>query len=443
MSEIIVYGDRPETVLRVRPLASAAASNHVLMGTWLRVVQEDGDWYEVMPRANRGRGGWVQKSHTRPRPALKVFFVDVGQGDGAIVEAPNGRMLVDGGPNKGYYNFLRHRYWPLIRAGEKVHVDAVVISHPDMDHFKGIIYALNDPDFTFGTVFHNGIIRYDRKKPLGKPFDLGRLESGGKVLGETFDDIEDVNALLRNGDLMATFRQLLEAMSRAHLAGRLAGIRRITNRNATLPGFGSRDPRKLRAEVYGPVPTARRGRVRYPTFASPDDYPSTRPSSSHTRNGHSLVLKLIFGEHSLLFGGDLNIPAEKHLLSTYTGQNPFRVTVAKACHHGSSDFTVEYLKAVRPRVNVVSSGDNKSYDHPTADAVGAAARWTRGAMPLFFSTELSRAHSTSSVHYGLINIRSNGKHLVAAQMKEQHKNKADVWDSFTVPWKGKFPRTLG
>ena len=111
--------------------------------------------------------------------------------------------------------------------------------------------------------------------------------------------------------------------------------------------------------------------------------------------------------------------------------------VAKACHHGSSDFLVKFLKKVRPQVNVFSSGDNKSFDKPMADALGAAGRHTRGDHPLLFSTEMARAVSGSSTHYGLINARSNGSVLTMAQMKEQH-SKADVWDSYTVPWKGKF-----
>jgi hypothetical protein len=409
------------------------------MGTWLKVLQKDGAWYEVEPRSNRGKGGWVRKSHTRTTPVLKVFFVDVGQGDGAIIEAPNGRLLIDGGPSKGFYKFLRHRYGPLIKAKEKVHFDAVVVSHPDMDHFKGLTYALNDPDFTFGKVFHNGIIRYDDDFPSGQPFDLGRLENGEAVLGETFDDLDDAGALIDGGELMSTFHEFWVAAWNAHVEGRLGDAKRITNRNATLPGFGTADPEKLRVEVLGPIPTSQNGAVKYVTFPNPHKHPSTTPSSSHTRNGHSLVLKLIFGKHSFLFGGDLNIPAEKYLMKQYANANPFRVTVAKSCHHGSSDFTVDYLKRVKPCVNVFSSGDNKSFDHPTADAVGTAARWTLGTMPLFFSTELGRAHSSSGVHYGLVNVRSNGTVLVAAQMKEQHKNKSDVWDSFTIPWKGKFP----
>jgi hypothetical protein len=116
--------------------------------------------------------------------------------------------------------------------------------------------------------------------------------------------------------------------------------------------------------------------------------------------------------------------------------------VAKACHHGSSDFLVQFLKKVRPHANVVSSGDNKSFDHPVADAVGAVARHTRGDHPLFFSTELARAVSGERIHFGLINARSNGKVLTMAQMKEQRKNKPDIWDSFTVPWKGRFHDVL-
>ena len=438
----VLFANHSETVLRKRPRRSAGAANHVLMGTWLQVLETDGDWLKVRPRSNRGRGGWVLRSHTRSTPALKVFFVDVGQGDGAIVEAPNGRLLIDGGPSKAYHNFLRHRYKPLIAAGEKVHFDAVVVSHPDMDHFQGLTHALNDQDFTFGTLFHNGIIRYEKKSPSGKDFDLGRLERSRTVLGETFSDLTAASRLVRGGDLMARFRDFWNAARDAHNEGRLKRAQRVTNRNTTLPGFNTTAPQLLRVEVLGPVPTSPNGAVKYVTFPDPSDHPNTKPSSSHTRNGHSLVLRLIFGEHSLLFGGDLNIPAEKHLIAHHGNGNPFRVTVAKSCHHGSSDFAVDFLKKVRPHVNVISSGDNKSYDHPTADAVGAAAKWTSGTLPLFFSTELGRAHSNSRVHYGLVNVRSNGTVLVAAQMKEQHKNKPDVWDSFTVPWKGKFPESV-
>ena len=413
-------------------------------------VDTDGDWLSVEPR-KAGKPGWVHKDDTRDTPIFKAFYVDVGQGDGAIIEHPDGVMLIDGGPNKNMYKFMLNRYSPIFKSGNKVHIDAMVMSHPDMDHFAGLTHVLKDDRFTVGTIFHNGIIRYyDSHSSID--FDLGELKTrtiSGKsveVLTETFSTLTQAKALLAKEDadpgmVMKSFYNFWNAAKAAHKAGRLKSAKRITVRNKTLPGFSKTAADKLRVEVLGPVPTKTSGAVEYVAFAEPpkrdDSSGSHSISSSHTRNGHSLVLKLIFGDHSFLFGGDLNIPAELHLMNHFGSVNPFRCDVAKACHHGSSDFSVKYLKKVKPQVNVFSSGDNKSFDHPVADALGAAGQHAQGDFPLLFSTELARATSKKGVHFGLINARSNGKVLTMAQMKEQHK-KADVWDSFTVPWKGKF-----
>ena len=438
----VVYGNHPETILRDAPSHDARKTNHVLLGTWLKVNAKNGNWLQV-ETAGRGPGGWVHSDDVRKKSCLKVFFVDVGQGDGAIIESPNGNLLIDGGPSKGFHSFLKHLYGPTIEAGEKIHFDAVIMSHPDMDHYFGLTRVLQDRNFTFGTIYHNGIIRYDKKKPAGKPFDLGQLRNGvngRKVLTETFSTLDQAGTLITVKGLMATFRDFWKAAQKAHTQGRLDKARRLTSRDDLLPHFKSGDQQKLRVEVLGPVPTSEIGKVEYVTFPNPHGHPSKSPSSSHTRNGHSVVLKLVFGNHSFLFGGDLNIPAEKHLIEEYKNQNnPFRVDVAKACHHGSSDFSLAFLKKIRPHVNVFSSGDNKSFDHPMADAVGTAGRQTQGDRPLLFCTELARAESRSRTHYGLINARSNGTVLVMAQMKEQH-GKPDVWDSYTVPWKGRFPK---
>lgn len=435
----IVYGNVPETLLYKRPSKRSSRANHVLLGTWLKVVDDQDDWYKV-ETASRGPGGWVHRDDVSELPCLKVFFVDVDQGDGALIEAPNGRMLIDGGPSRGYYDFLKHLYAPTIAREGRVHFDAVVVSHPDADHFNGLTRVLKEPKFTFGTIYHNGIIRYYGNTDEGAEFDLGNIfenADGQMVLGETFSTLEQIKIKIATGSVMAQFRQFWEAALAAEAAGRLKDARRITIRDAVLPLFSEGGPGKLKATVLGPVPTSRSGRVNYVTFADPHDHPSTTPSLSHTRNGHSIVLRLEYGNHTFLFGGDLNIPAQKHLLAEHSDPAVFEVDVAKACHHGSSDFLVDFLKHVKPHVNVFSSGDNKSFDHPMADAVGAVGKHTRGDFPLLFSTELARAESRRAIHYGLINARSNGTVLTMAQMKEQH-NKADVWDSYTVPWPGRF-----
>lgn len=459
---VIVYGNQPETILYSSPSKSSKKLNHVLLGTYLVVQQTDGLWHKVTTRS-AGRGGWVHSGDVRNNPGLKIFYVDVGQGDGAIIESPQGIILIDGGPSSQFYRFMKWRYRRLIAENGSVQIKAMVVSHPDQDHYEGFISILNDPAFEVESIYHNGIIRYPSTNiPDHLDFDLGKLKTrtikGQKerVLAETIDTLGDVREMLDSGFHLTkkgnptTFHKFWRAAVEANNAGRLQKSKRLTIRNEVLPDFDERGDDKLFVEILGPIPTKMSGTVEYETFPDtedielmredPNDIP--RPSSSHTRNGHSLVLKLHFGNHSFLFGGDLNIPAQLHMIKHYGEDHPFRADVSKACHHGSSDFHVDFLKQVRPHVNVVSSGDNKSFDHPVADAVGAICRHTRGDFPLFFSTELARATSGDKTHYGLINARSNGVVLTMAQMKEQHR-KADIWDSFTVPWRGKFHDVLG
>ena len=82
---------------------------------------------------------------------------------------------------------------------------------------------------------------------------------------------------------------------------------------------------------------------------------------------------------------------------------------------------------------VISSGDNESFSHPRADAIGCAGRYSRGVKPLIFSTELARSTNvtTQKVLYGMINSRCDGQKIFFAQMKEKHSG-ADLWDSYEV-----------
>ncbi len=439
----VIYGNRPETKIYKSDKFKKIV-NHVLLGTILDVIKETDTSYQVGTRG-RGKSGWVKKNDVRDTPVFKVFFVDVGQGDGAIIESPEGIILLDGGPSSKYYRFLLRRYRHILKKDGKLNIKAIIMSHPDWDHFNGLTSVISDERFHIGHIYHNGIIRYTTK-PSGRNTKLGRtvkrLINGKKrtILTETYSSLKDAKKLVNQGYLMSTFEKFWRAADTAKQQGRLSGAQSLTIHDKTLKGYNRSPEDGLRIEILGPVPLGgKNDKLEYVAFPEAEDIAKENPtiSESHTVNGHSLILKFLYGKHSVLLGGDLNIPAEIHLLEHYGDENPFRVDVAKACHHGSSDYLVDYLKQVRPMVNVVSSGDNKTFDHPMSDAVGASCRHTRGDHPLFFSTELARANGSAGTHYGLINLRSNGKVLTMAQMKEQHK-KADVWDSYTVPWQGKF-----
>jgi hypothetical protein len=198
----------------------------------------------------------------------------------------------------------------------------------------------------------------------------------------------------------------------------------------------------LTLEVLAPVTTTTTGSIRLRAFPDPDHVtasnPNPAPSESHTINGNSIVLRLVYGNNTFLFGGDLNQPAQKYLHDRYPTLGPFSADVNKACHHGSSDYELSYLQAVAPNATVFSSGDTGSFDHPFPDAMGAAAKHSRGDYPLVFSTELARETSKGYIKYGHINARSNGTTTVMAQKKEKPSVKK-TWHTFPLPFAGPFP----
>ena len=78
-------------------------------------------------------------------------------------------------------------------------------------------------------------------------------------------------------------------------------------------------------------------------------------------NDHSLMLIVRFGEHSFIFTGDAEHPAEGMLVDK--GIN-ISATVLDVGHHGSTTSTGEaFLAAVNPQIAVIQVGAN-SFGHP-------------------------------------------------------------------------------
>lgn len=420
----VEYAAQPETNVYSAAIGGRPI-NKILLGTWAGVVKDDGG--ERVRVITAGRDGWVKRGDLRARCGLKLFFIDVGQGDSILIETDDRRLLVDGGPDTNLRRYLRgYQYTYLLARHQPVHIDTVFISHFDADHFNGLIGLIEDPDFTFGTVYHNGIARFSSRasqRPATHNTDLGMMRDG--VLSTTFDDLDDASDLLQDGGLQSTFQKFLNAVVVAHAQGRLSALRRLTARDGHVTGYPRRAA--LSIEVLGPAPRRPSGRIDWPWLGG----------SSHTRNGHSLVLKLDYSEspgasRTILLGGDLNSASQDYLIGYHADANPFQVDVAKSCHHGSADFSLEFMRRLAPYATVISSGDNESYAHPRAEAIGCAGRYSRGSRPKVFSTELARSvNSGGDVLYGMINCRTDGSRVVMAQMKERRAG-ADIWDSYLL-----------
>ena len=80
---------------------------------------------------------------TGPDGKLHVHFLDVGQGDSALIVTPEGRkVLVDGGPGAmGAAQAVGNKlaFWDR-------DLDLVVLTHPDEDHFRGLVDVLDRYD---------------------------------------------------------------------------------------------------------------------------------------------------------------------------------------------------------------------------------------------------------------------------------------------------------
>ncbi|HEY4489304.1 MAG TPA: MBL fold metallo-hydrolase [Candidatus Paceibacterota bacterium] len=79
--------------------------------------------------------GWLTYLILIPREEkLEVHFLDIGQGDSILIEAPGGiDMLIDGGPDRSVMRQLPKKIGIFDRK-----IDVVIATHPDKDHIAGL-----------------------------------------------------------------------------------------------------------------------------------------------------------------------------------------------------------------------------------------------------------------------------------------------------------------
>ncbi len=81
------------------------------------------------------------------RTKLKVTYVDVGQGDAAIVTLPNGTaMVIDGGMRQFKKDAGRRFVLPVLRYYGIHHIKYLIGSHSHSDHIGGLISILQNMD---------------------------------------------------------------------------------------------------------------------------------------------------------------------------------------------------------------------------------------------------------------------------------------------------------
>jgi beta-lactamase superfamily II metal-dependent hydrolase len=404
MPEEIHFAGYPAAVVSATPEGKAV--QQLLWGDFVRKTgnRQDG-WVEIFAR---GTKGWVEETALQSNRILEVVFVDIGQGDGCLVVSPDDKqLLVDAGQGDNMRRFLRWRFNKFQKPSQ---FEAIVISHPDADHYKGFDEIFDETNVRIGTIYHNGIVERAGDDPLGPKAD-----------GFLTDIIPDHAALAKLLAKPASFqgKQYPTMLNKALSSGRVGNIRMLAAGDKFMPGFTGN--KGFAIEVLGPV-------------VEPDERGNPRlrwlKDVGKTKNGHSVVLRLRYNHVSILLGGDLNIPSEQLLLSHHTkmkvpptnaeqegliveaARKVFQVDIAKACHHGSADFSDLFLQSLNPIATIISSGDAEPHAHPRADSLGTVGKFSRGARPLVFSTELSRSAAELVKH----------PHVLRVQFREAQKS---------------------
>lgn len=386
----------------------------VLWGDFLDVESDLGDgWLKVVWARNdplKRRELFIPRDQTIERRPLEIIFVDVGQGDGAVLITPdtgaNERILViDAGEGDNMERFLRGRF----RTYRGFNFEAAVITHPDQDHYLGFHPVFANHGIGFRAIYHNGLA----ERPIsGEWPKLGGLVADPVSGVEYLTDLPEDDAAIERlfGAPVNVGRFKYAGVMRAAVDNpKVASYRLLSTEHGAIeggrsfmPDFAPSNGRGYTIEVLGPV--MERDPTGKPRLRKNGDY-------GETKNGHSVLLRLVYGKFSIFFGGDLNDKAEKVLLRHYggglatfpkktdpafatmvaTARTRFGADVMKVCHHGAAKVTDAFLEAVHPACFIISSGDQEGHVHPRPDLLGRLGRFGRGESPVLLSTELQRS----------------------------------------------------
>ncbi|MFN2455941.1 MAG: ComEC/Rec2 family competence protein [Pyrinomonadaceae bacterium] len=257
-------------------------------------------------------------SARRPDGKLRIDFLDVGQGDAALVTMPDGTTL-------------------LIDAGGRPRIQVRKAADADDEEFMDEAFERDTRSIGEAVVaeylWWRGLDRVD-------------------YILATHADADHINGF---NDIARNFKVGVAIVARAPAANaeyaRFASSMRENGVPVRLIGRGD-------VLHFGKVTAD----VLWPVYDASMDAPS--------RNNDSIVLRLRFGSKTFLLTGDMEKEAEDALLAA---RDDLHCDVVKVAHHGSkTSSTQEFVAATRPALSVVSVGLNSPFNHPNRDVV---ERW--------------------------------------------------------------------
>ena len=277
----------------------------------------------------------------------RVTFLDVGQGDGIVVETGQGAYLFDCG-STSRKNIGEYVLKPYLKSQGICSLRGVFVSHPDEDHMNGILELLENGEewgITAEQLFLPAIRESERR--------------------ETF---EQLLAAAEDAGIPVSYIKCGDEIRDSQL--RLLCLH--PEENTTLA-----DANAYSECFYVEV------------FAKKMKQEAIDDRKANDASGGSAI-----GKISILLTGDVEGEGERQLtqrlqtlqesrslqesqslqttrrLQEQRGQREFRVDILKVAHHGSGYSTgTEFLATANPATAIISCGRNNSYGHPHAETL--------------------------------------------------------------------------
>ena len=100
-------------------------------------------------------------------------------------------------------------------------------------------------------------------------------------------------------------------------------------------------------------------------------WPEKEQIKENVINNNATVMKMYYGNFSILFTGDIEEKAEEKILKVYEGKERLlNANILKVAHHGSKTSTTEkFLKWVNPKAALIGVGKNNLFKHPSEKTI--------------------------------------------------------------------------
>jgi competence protein ComEC len=315
---------------------------------------------------------WYKKQLPPPPSGgeLRVHVLDVGQGDSILIISPDGKSaLIDAGANgKGQIALEA-----MARYGVK-QLDYLIVSNAQVDHVGGCDEVLRGIKVL-------KVIDADIAPPV-------------RVVDE--DAPQQTNTRSRPQQLpqelptVVSYRDFRNAVKETGAAYEKAEPNKVYDLGAG-----------ARLTLLAPT---------QPLFTKEQ----MRSGGGHELNANSVVVRLDYGDFSMLLPGEAEAQTEQRLISKNAN---LQAKILKVAHHGSKYATSEeFIKSAGPEVAIISTNFNNRYGHPSQVVLDRL----RAAKVNIYRADLQ----------GEITIATTGKAKEGSKLyevKASREAKSDVW----------------